>query len=154
MNLTKHTDYALRILLHLAIQPGRKLSIANIATTEDISRNHLMKVSQSLARLGYIVGYRGKGGGIALAKPAHTVNIGQLLQQVERNLQPVDGMEAGRPAAAGHLLEQALEDARTSFIQSMSQYTLADLVADALRRPEEVIEEDSQSPLLGEQGAG
>ncbi|MDX1483627.1 MAG: Rrf2 family transcriptional regulator [Alphaproteobacteria bacterium] len=154
MNLTKHTDYALRILLHLAIQPGRKLSIANIATTEDISRNHLMKVSQSLARLGYIVGYRGKGGGIALAKPAHTVNIGQLLQQVERNLQPVDGMEAGQPAAPGLLLEQALEDARTSFIQSMSQYTLADLVADALRRPEEVIEEDSQSPLLGEQGAG
>ena len=132
MNLSKHADYAIRVLLHLAIQPGRKISIASIAEEENISRNHLMKVSQKLARLGYIVGYRGKGGGIALAKPARGVNLGNLLQQVERNLRPLDGLEPDRLPESGKLLEQVIEDARGRFVQSLSHYTLADLVEDAL----------------------
>ena len=139
MKLSKHADYAIRVLLHLAVQPGRKVSIANIAELENISRNHLTKVSQHLARLGYIVGYRGKGGGIALAKPAGGVNLGHLLQQVERNLGAVDGRQADRPAESGKLLEQALEDARTRFIESLSHYTLADLVEDTLAKRAPVV---------------
>ena len=44
----------------------------------------------------------------------------------------MDGHQADRPAERGKLLEQALEDARTRFIESLSHYTLADLVEDAL----------------------
>ena len=140
MHLTKHADYAIRVLTQLAIQPGRKVSIATIAENENISRNHLMKVSQNLARLGYIVGYRGKGGGIALAKPARTVNLGQLLEHVERNLRPTDNRVPGQPAEDGKLLEQALEDGRAAFIESLAQFTLADLVDDALGRRQKVAE--------------
>lgn len=140
MHLTKHADYAIRVLTKLAIQPGRKVSIASIAENENISRNHLMKVSQNLARLGYIVGYRGKGGGIALAKPARTVNLGQLLEHVERALQPTDNRVPGQTAEDGKLLEQALEDGRAAFIESLAQFTLADLVDDALGRRPKVVE--------------
>lgn len=132
MKLSKHADYAIRVLLHLAIQPGRKVSIADIAASENISRNHLMKVSQKLARLGYIVGYRGKGGGIALAKPARGIDLGKLLQQVERNLQPVEGIESGQEPKSGRLLEYLIEDARLRFVESVSRFTLADLVEDAV----------------------
>lgn len=134
MILTKHTNIAVRVLLHLAIQPGRKVSIATIAQRYGISRNHLMKVSQNLARLGYIIGYRGRGGGIALARPARNINLGHLLQQVERSLRPADGMEAGVIAPRGRLFDQALEDARAAFIDSLSRLTLADLVDDHLGR--------------------
>jgi Rrf2 family nitric oxide-sensitive transcriptional repressor len=140
MHLTKHADYAIRVLTQLAIQPGRKVAIASIAKDEDISRNHLMKVSQNLARLGYIVGYRGKGGGIALAKPARTVNLGQLLEHVERALQPAPNRVPGQEAESGKLLEQALEDGRAAFIESLAQFTLADLVDDALGRRAKVVE--------------
>ncbi len=132
MKLSKHADYAIRVLVHLAVQPGRKISVASIAEAENISCNHLIKVSQNLAHLGYIVGYRGKGGGTALAKPAGGVNLGRLIQQVERNLRPGDRLQPDRPAESGKLLEQALEDARARFIESLSRYTLADLVEDAL----------------------
>jgi Rrf2 family nitric oxide-sensitive transcriptional repressor len=140
MQPTKHADYAIRVLVRLAIQPGRKVSIAAIAEDEDISRNHLMKVSQNLARLGYIVGYRGKGGGIALAKPARTVNLGQLLEHVERSLRPAAKRVPGQPAERGALLKQALEDGRAAFIESLARYTLADLVDDALGRRAPVVE--------------
>ncbi len=150
MNLTKHSDYAIRILLHLAAQPGKKVSIASIAETDDISRNHLMKVSQNLARLGYIVGYRGKGGGIALAKPARSINLGTLLQQVERNFRPADGFEAGLPAQPGRLLEQAIEDARAACIESLASYTLADLVEDAAGKRAAVVEITGGAPYLND----
>ena len=154
MKLSKHADYAIRVLLHLAIQPGKKISIASIAEFESISRNHLMKVSQHLARLGYIVGYRGKGGGIALAKPARGVNLGNLLQQVERNLRPLDGREPDQTPESGRLLEQAIEDARARFIESLSHYTLADLVQDALGNQAPVVEVVSDLALRDRSNAG
>ena len=154
MKLSKHADYAVRVLLHLAIQPGRKLSIASIADSETISRNHLMKVSQNLARLGYIVGYRGKGGGIALAKPARGVNLGRLLQQVEHNFQPLEGQVSDQPAESGRLLEQALEDARARFIESLSHYTLADLVEDATGKRSQVASIVSDLALHDRRNAG
>ena len=131
MILTKHTRYAIRILMHLAIRPGRKVSIATIAETYDISRNHLMKVSQNPAQLGYVIGYRGKGGGIAIARPARSINLGYFIQQIERNLQPADGVVPGQPPQDIPLFAQAEEYARSSYIETLSRFTLADLVDDA-----------------------
>ena len=81
----------------------------------------------------------GKGGGIALAKPARGVNLGHLLQQFERNLRPLEGREPDRPAESGKLLEQAIEDARARFVESLSHYTLTDLVEDALGKRAPVV---------------
>jgi Rrf2 family nitric oxide-sensitive transcriptional repressor len=140
MMLTKYADYSIRVLMYLGARPGRKIPITAVAEAYGISRNHLMKVSQNLARLGYIVGYRGKGGGIALAKPARTVNLGQLLEHVERSLRPAAKRVPGQPAERGALLKQALEDGRAAFIESLARYTLADLVDDALGRRAPVVE--------------
>ncbi len=120
MLLTKHADYAIRLLFYLAREPGHKVSIATIADHYAISRNHLMKVSQNLARLGYIIGYRGKGGGIALARPARVINIGTLLEQIERNLQP------GQDSTDAFL--RACEEARAAYVEALRVYTLADLM--------------------------
>ena len=139
MILTKHTSYAIRVLMHLAIQPGRKVSIATIAETYGISRNHLMKVSQNLARLGYIIGYRGKGGGIALARPARSINLGLLVEQVERNLQRAPGIGLEGPSPDIPLLDQALEYARIAYIDTLAKYTLADLVDDAKGKQPSVV---------------
>ena len=44
MHLTLHTDYALRVLMYLALRPDRRCTIEEIAGAYGISRNHLMKV--------------------------------------------------------------------------------------------------------------
>jgi Rrf2 family nitric oxide-sensitive transcriptional repressor len=90
-----------------------------------------MKVSQHLARHGYIIGYRGKGGGIALARPARTINLAQVLGKVEHGLGPgkaADG--AARDNDDGNF-RRALEDAREAFLAALAAYTLADLIAEA-----------------------
>ena len=59
MRLTLHTDYALRMLMFLALEPGKPRTIEDIATRFGISRNHLMKVAQTLVQSGFIESLRG-----------------------------------------------------------------------------------------------
>ena len=147
MILTKHTSYSVRILMHLAISPGTKVSIASIAETYDISRNHLMKLSQNLARLGYVVGYRGKGGGIVLARPARNINLGHLVQQIEHNLQPADGIVPGQLSDDTPLFREAVEYARSSYIETLSKFTLADLVDDDEGKRPDIVRMVTPGPL-------
>jgi Rrf2 family transcriptional regulator, nitric oxide-sensitive transcriptional repressor len=48
MQLTRHTDFALRVLIYLAVNPGRLSRITEIAEAYQISRHHLVKVVTSL----------------------------------------------------------------------------------------------------------
>jgi hypothetical protein len=64
MRLTLHTDYALRVLLHVAIADGKLITISDIAESFDISKQHLMKVANDLSQKGYLDTMRGRGGGI------------------------------------------------------------------------------------------
>ena len=73
MRLTLHTDYSLRVLIHLAAGDQERSSISEIAEAYDISRNHLMKVVHELGRGGFINTIRGRGGGFTLARPANQI---------------------------------------------------------------------------------
>ena len=49
MQLTLHTDYALRVLVYLAQKKDELATISEIADFYHISRNHLVKVVHHLA---------------------------------------------------------------------------------------------------------
>lgn len=82
MYLTRHADYTMRLLIHLAVQPG-PTTIQEIANRFGISRNHLMKVANGATRAGFVKGVRGRAGGLELAKNPSEINIGQVLRTVE-----------------------------------------------------------------------
>ena len=54
MHLTKFTDYALRTLMYLALQPERLVTIAELARTFGVPASHLMKIVRRLAQRGLI----------------------------------------------------------------------------------------------------
>jgi Rrf2 family transcriptional regulator, nitric oxide-sensitive transcriptional repressor len=131
MKLTTYTDFGLRTLMYLATLPERELtSVAQVSRLYDISRNHLVKVVNQLAREGYIHAVRGKNGGIRLAQTPGDINIGQVIRALENNL---NGIDCGSPAC--HLvpacrLKDALKLAMEAFLQVMEGYTLADMVGN------------------------
>src|SRR5262249_20746161 len=83
MHLTLHSDYALRLLMLLAMEPDELHTIEEIARRYRVSRNHLMKVAQALAQGGFIESLRGRGGGLRLARPAASINLGAVVRATE-----------------------------------------------------------------------
>lgn len=135
MRLNLHTDFALRILMHLSAREG-PTPVDTIATDFGLSRHHLMKVAQQLTALGYVEARRGRGGGLTLAKPASDINLGQIVRQLEPTGQFVECFDRQQNACtiAGVCgLQGALNLALRDFMARLDRYTLADLVPDARR---------------------
>jgi Rrf2 family nitric oxide-sensitive transcriptional repressor len=131
MRLTYQTDYALRMLMYLAVQGERRSSIREIATQYGISENHLMKVTQRLAALGYVDALRGRSGGLKLAAKAEDIRIGDVVRAVEPDLQIVECFGAENTCAITPVcaLRNVLDEARESFLGVLDGYTLKQLVA-------------------------
>lgn len=130
MHITQHTDYALRVLLHVGSNPGRRVTIAEIAERFDISRSHLMKVVNQLVREGMLEGQRGKGGGLSLAKPAASIQVGDVVRRMEPGMALVEcfGTEGRCLLNPACKLKRALSQALDAFLQVLDGYTLADLL--------------------------
>jgi len=128
MRLKSYTDYALRVLMHLAAKPDRLASIAEIARTYRISQNHLMKVVHDLRKAGFLDAVRGRAGGIRLARPASEISVGQVVRQTEAGFDLVDcGSCVIAPACA---LTAVLHEARDAFMAVLDGYSLDNLVDD------------------------
>ena len=124
MQLTRHTDYALRVLLHLAEHPDRLSSIHEIATLHGISRNHLMKVVNEIVKCGYVESVRGRNGGIRLARPATEINVGALIRHTEDDFDLVGCGSCIIASACG--LTSILDEALQAFMGVLGAYSLAD----------------------------
>jgi len=129
MHLTTYTDYALRVLIALALSPQKLITIADLAGAYGISEHHLMKVVHQLGRAGYLETVRGHGGGIRLKKAPAEIGLGEVVRQTEPDLALVEcfrgsGRCAIQPACT---LSGVLGEALRAFLGVLDQYTLADL---------------------------
>jgi Rrf2 family transcriptional regulator, nitric oxide-sensitive transcriptional repressor len=131
MRLTVYTDYALRLLMYLAVKNDGLATIADVAESYGISKNHLTKVAYQLGVSGYVETVRGRRGGLRLAKPAETIGLGEVVRHTEPDMalmpcfKPVD---APCPIWRCCVLRGALEKARLAFVEVLDGYTLGDLV--------------------------
>ena len=126
MRLTRYTDYALRVLLYLGARQNELCAISEIAKAYDISKNHLMKVVNDLARAGYVTSVRGRFGGIRLARPAAEIRLGEVVRHTEEGFALADCEHCVIAPACG--LTSALSRALAAFMAVLDDYTLADLV--------------------------
>ena len=131
MHLKRYTDFSLRVLIYLGLHRDRLVTIAEIASAFDISRNHLMKVAQSLTASGFVRSVPGKNGGLALARNPADINLGQVIRLMEGNF---DIVECFNPDANTCRilpvcnLKALLHDATDRFLESLDQYTIQDLL--------------------------
>jgi Rrf2 family nitric oxide-sensitive transcriptional repressor len=131
MRLTLFTDYTLRALIYLAVQPDRLVTIGDIAEAYGISTNHLMKVVHQLATAGDVVTLRGQHGGLRLGRPAHEINLGTVVRRTEAEFTIVPCFGAERDCAIRPecVLAGVLDDALRAFLAVLDRRTLADLIA-------------------------
>ncbi len=130
MRLTTMTDYAMRLLMHVARQPERLCTIAEVAGVYGISEAHLMKVTHQLGLAGWLETVRGKGGGMRLALPPADINLGAVVRSIEPDFYLVDCMAENSACTlmGSCKLTGIMRGALQSMMQHLDAYTLADLL--------------------------
>jgi len=130
MRLTSFSDYALRVLIYVATKPDQLVTIADISKSYGISKNHLMKITNTLAAAGYVETVRGSGGGLRLSRAAADINIGAVLRHTEAGSHLVECADRKTntcviaPACGlKHVLFEALE----AFYARLDKVSLADI---------------------------
>ena len=130
MQLSTHTDFSLRVLIYLALQKEcMPVTVQKIANDYGISANHVAKVAQTLTQLGHVKSLRGRSGGLVLAVPAASINVGQVVRSVE-NLKLLECFGSGSscPIEPVCQLKGILHKAQLAFLATLDEYTLADLI--------------------------
>ena len=133
MRLTTFTDYNLRVLIYLAIQPDKRATIAEIAKAFGISESHLMKVVHFLGKHGFLANVRGKGGGLTLAKAPEEINVGAIVQLTEADALLAECFNEDHNACVITRvcqLRRVLGEAARAFNDVLNQYTVADLISE------------------------
>lgn len=129
MQLTRFSDYGLRLMMMAAAHGDRRITIEETARAYDISRAHLMKVAQLLVREGFLKASRGRSGGLSLARPAETITIGAVVRATESDFAVVECMGSGNQCriTRGCRLRGVLGEALGAFLNVLDRHTLAEL---------------------------
>jgi Rrf2 family nitric oxide-sensitive transcriptional repressor len=130
MRLTDYTDYSLRVLMFCALHPERSITIAELAESHAVSKNHLMKIVNDLARNGLLQTTRGRGGGLRLLKPAADIRIGDVVRQTETDFRMVECFDAQHNSCtltANCRLKHVFTRATQSYLNELDKVTLADI---------------------------
>ncbi len=137
MRLTKQTSYALRILLHCALNPDAQMKAADIAKAYNITEFNVLKIIPLLVHGGFVKTMRGRRGGLRLARPASEIRIGDIVRLTEETHIQADCFGqlhevcAILPAAPINRIFGAALDA---FIEVLDRHTLQELVTARPRR--------------------
>lgn len=138
MRLAHYTDYTLRVLMTCARQGDRRVTIAELAQSHGLSKNHLMKIVNDLARHGLLDTTRGRGGGIRLLLAPEKIGIGDVVRWSESDFRMVECFDASTNTchlSAACRLKGLFQRALAAYLRELDGATLADLVAAELGSP-------------------
>jgi Rrf2 family nitric oxide-sensitive transcriptional repressor len=128
VQLTRYTDYAIRVLLHVGARDhGDLSSIAEIARVYGISKNHLMKVVQDLGQAGFLTTVRGRNGGLKLGRPAEQISVGEIVRHTETGFDLVDCSSC--IIARACTVPRILNEATQAFLAVLDRYSLEDVLS-------------------------
>jgi Rrf2 family nitric oxide-sensitive transcriptional repressor len=132
MQLTLHADYSLRILLYLVENPDRYVSTREISQAYRVSKNHLVRVVQTLRGHGFVEVSEGRSGGVKLARDPATINLGDVVRKAEPNFRIVECFDLETntcPIVPVCRLRGVLAKALEGFFSVLDNCSLADLVS-------------------------
>lgn len=130
MRLAEYTDYALRVLMYCAAHRDERITIAELAERHAISKNHLMKIVNDLARQGLLETTRGRGGGLRLIQDPERIRIGDIVRACETDFRLVECFDATTDACTltpGCRLKHLFGAALHAWWQVLDGATLADI---------------------------
>ncbi len=129
MHLTRFADLSLRVLMYLTYRNRTSLVTVNeLAQKFQWSRNHIVKVAHFLHLQGWVASFRGRSGGLKLAKDPSEYRIGEIVRRLEGGDQPL--LDCEHPECTlidGCQFRHIKEEAYQAFYDKLNEYTLASM---------------------------
>jgi Rrf2 family nitric oxide-sensitive transcriptional repressor len=132
MRLLVYTDFALRLMMYLSVEPKRGPSVQEIASAYGISRHYLVKVVQHLREIGWIETIQGRGGGLRLRVSPEKIRLGDVVRATEEDFLLAECFDPEANTcvlAPACQLKAVLGRALKAFLAVLDEHTLADLRA-------------------------
>lgn len=87
IGISRHTDYASRLVLHLAcLGPGAKVPLREVAEARLLPAPYVRRLVGRLVKAGILATERGSAGGVRLARPASEITLLDVVQAMEGRL--------------------------------------------------------------------
>ena len=84
MEISRRTDYGVRVILDLASRPGsQRASTKEIADRQNIPTPFLAKIISQLSLAELVITHRGAGGGVTLSRPASEISLLHVIEALE-----------------------------------------------------------------------
>ena len=137
MQLTRQSEYAIRIMLELASRPaGEVVSSHTIAEKQSVPEDFLKKTVQLLSLGGLVATQRGVQGGVRLSRPAESINLADIVRAIEGplliNVCLAPAFEC--PNRSSCPVSPVLERAQKAFLEELTRDSLADLVRQTKKK--------------------
>jgi len=88
MQITRATDYAVRVMIYMATHPpNTRLAVPDVARGIEAPESFVSKILQQLVQRGMVTSHRGSGGGFELAVDPEKVSLLDVVEMVEGPLQ-------------------------------------------------------------------
>lgn len=134
MRLAEYTDYTLRVLMYCAERRGQRVTIAELAEHHRLSKNHLMKIVNQLARQGLLETTRGRGGGLRLVEDPAQIRVGDVVRACETDFRLVECFDPATDTCTlspSCRLKPLFEAALQAYLRVLDAATLADIAKPA-----------------------
>jgi Rrf2 family protein len=133
VEVTRRTDYAIRLLVALAQKPdGSYVSATELAATQQVPRAVARSILSALSRSGLVVGRKGAGGGMGLGAPPDRISLLSVVEAVEGPI--TFSLCTTDPEYCGYAEECSMHrvwrDAENLVRGFLASHTLADLGAE------------------------
>ncbi len=137
MKLNAHTDFFYRCMIYVALHPERLVTAREIAEAYGLSLNHIAKVTQDLIKMKLLIGQRGRGGGVRLARTPEEIRLDELMATGESQASIVNcsgGIGGSCKILPVCRLKGIFTEAHEAFLAVLGSYTLADLISQPKMR--------------------
>ncbi len=95
--ISEAASLALHTVVYLAAHKGRIVTTHEIAEKLGVSKDHLSKVLQRLAKAGYVTSIRGPKGGFKLGRDAENESLLKIYELIEGPLKRTECLLGSKP---------------------------------------------------------
>ncbi|RJQ33298.1 MAG: Rrf2 family transcriptional regulator [Actinobacteria bacterium] len=149
MQITRKSEYAVRVILYLSAKKGSKVLARQISEEMDIPKQFLAQIMLSLNRAGYVTAIRGSNGGFLLAMDPSQIAVSDVIEAIEGKVAINKCMMADSDCQNYSVcpIHDVWTEAQEKMLKVLAKANFASLVRKAKTKTKQVKSEDIKSPF-------